>query len=130
MLQDGESLFDQLPPEFQAQLHADAAENGRGFLLSNPTMAFLGVEPEHAAWMERHLTPHPIGTATQPLARATPDARIPRVFIDCDNPSIPPLATTKARLRSAEGWTVHVLHTGHDPFVTAPADLARLLGEL
>jgi len=127
VLRDGESLFDQLEPASQDALRADAATNGDGYLLSNPTMAFLGVDPEHAPWMQRRLTPHPMGTATQPLHAATPDPAIPRVFIDCDSPSIPPLATTKARLRTAAGWTVHTLHTGHDPFVTAPGALAELL---
>ena len=130
VLRDGECLFDQLDPVFQAALREDAAANGDGYKLSNPTMAFLGVDPEHAPWMERRLTPHPIGTATQRLAAATPDPAVPRVFIDCDSPSIPPLATTKARLRHASGWTMHTLHTGHDPFVTAPDALAELLGRI
>lgn len=130
VLRDGECLFNQLDPAFQAALREDAAANGNGYLLSNHTMEFLGVDPEHASRMQRRLMPHPIGTATQPLHSATPDPAILRVFIDCDSPSIPPLATTKARLRYATGWAVHTLHTGHDPLVTAPQALAELLGRI
>ena len=130
VLADGECLFDQLDPNFQAALDTDAAENGDGYLLSIPTREFLGIDAEHWPWVARRLTPHPIATAKQPLATATPPAAIRRVFIDCNQPSIPPLAVTKQRLASASGWSIARLATGHDPFVTATSELSDMLAKV
>ena len=99
VLRDGESLFDQLDPAFQATLRKDAERNGQGYLLSIPSMQFLGVDPGHADWIGRRLTPHPIGTSVQVLRAGALDSRIRRVLVDRDSPSIPPLDATKARLR-------------------------------
>jgi len=130
VLEDGESLFDHMSEDFRAAVVAGADTHGQGYLVPNPTMEFLAVDGEHAAWMQRRLTPHPLATATQALALPPADPRIGHVYIDCDSPSHPATQLSKRRVRGQPGWTCHVLHTGHDSFITAPAELASLLAGL
>lgn len=127
VLTDGESLFDHVSEEFRAAVVAGANASDDGYLVPTPTMEFLGVGPEHAAWMQRRLTPHPIGTAMQPLRLRPFDPRIGRVYIDCDTPSIPPTHLSKRRVHGAPGWDYRTLHTGHDAFVSEPSALAAIL---
>lgn len=130
VLADGESLFDHVSEEFRANVVAGAEAHGDGYLVPIPTMEFLGVGPEDAAWVRRRLTPQPIGTATQPLRLGPPHAGIGRTYIDCDTPSIPPTHLSKQRVRGAPGWDYRTLHTGHDSFLSEPQAVAAILLEL
>jgi hypothetical protein len=56
-------------------------------------------------------------------------ATVPRTFIDCTEPALPTVAVMRQRVRTEPGWTVHELATGHDPMVSAPVDLTRLLAQ-
>jgi pimeloyl-ACP methyl ester carboxylesterase len=126
VLADGECMFDHLGAEFEANVTEGAKAHGSGYLVPLPTMEFLGIGPEHAAWMMRRLTPHPIGTASQPISLKLKHT-IPRTYIDCDTPSIPPTHLTKSRLKLQSDWALHTVHTGHDAFITEPLQIADIL---
>jgi hypothetical protein len=76
--------------------------------------------------------PHPGHSYTAPLSFDPQRvASVPRTFVDCTSP---PLATIDASRRRARDpafwgapWPVVELATGHDPMVSAPAELARIL---
>lgn len=89
----------------------------------------FGLTGDDAAWVQRRQTPQPGGVYDDPLqfdeARI---ARLPRTYLACTEPLLPTVATMHARVRSAPGWRVHTLATGHDPMISAPeATLQRLL---
>jgi pimeloyl-ACP methyl ester carboxylesterase len=127
---DGECLMDHLSPEFQAGIIRGAHTVGDGYLVPIPTMEFLAIGPEHAAWVMRRLTPQSLRTATQTLRLGPQDPRIQRVYISCDHPSIEPTHLTKQRIASESAWKRLSLPTGHDPFISHPVSLADMLCDI
>jgi pimeloyl-ACP methyl ester carboxylesterase len=127
VLANGECLIDHLGPELTASLVESAQVHGDGYLVPIPPMDFLAIEPVHADWMMRRLTPHPLGTATQPLNVADIGKHIQKVYIDCDSPSHPATILSKARLMHQEDWIYQTLHTGHDCFVSDPQLVSKTL---
>lgn len=90
-------------------------------------------DPELADWMSARMTPHRVGTYTQPVPHG--DARsaaVERTFIDCTGnpPSTPDVFGPSAEKARAMGWTVHELAAGHAAMLTAPEELAALLLEI
>ena len=127
---DGECLLDHLSLEFRRAV-LDAAENqGAGYLVPIPSMDFLAIGPEHADWVTRRLTPHPLGTARQRIRLRQTELPIRRAYIHCNSPSMEPTHKTKARIESEAGWNHRYLPTGHDAFVTMPEAVATLLVDL
>ncbi len=51
----------------------------------------------------------------------------PRTYVDCTSPALATVAPAKELVRSQPGWEVVQLATGHDPMVSAPAELAGVL---
>ena len=127
---DGEMLIDHLSPEFTSAIHDGAERTGDGYLVPIPTMDFLGVGSEHAAWVQRRLTPQPIGTALQRIRLGANGASVRKVYIHCDHPSIEPTHRSKRRVLADPAWSHYFLQTGHDPFVTAPGPLCDVLKTL
>jgi len=52
---------------------------------------------------------------------------LPRTFIDCNAPALATIAVMRERVRQQPGWQVHEIATGHDPMISAPEELLRLL---
>lgn len=78
--------------------------------------------------MNRRQTPHPFAVYRDPLHfDAARLAQVPRTFIDCTSPALATIAVMRERVRRDPGWRVVELATGHDPMVSAPADLAGIL---
>ncbi len=90
------------------------------------------LDPADAAWLERRLTPHPLGTYESPLPIRGPVGNgLPRTYVDCTTPSYAPPSTgsrTGCGASPAGNW--RDLATGHDAMVSAPGPLADLLVEL
>lgn len=80
------------------------------------------------AWVNRHLTPHPYRTYTQPLRLARPPgAGLRKTHIACRGPGALSGAARRVRIDAADGWQVRTLDAAHDAMVTAPTALADLL---
>ncbi|WNV77199.1 alpha/beta hydrolase [Geodermatophilus sp. DSM 44513] len=87
-----------------------------------------GLTGDDAAWVARRQTPHPGGTFTEPLHfDADRWAARPRTYVDCTAPALPTIEPSRRLVRSQPGWEVVELVTGHDPMVSAPAELAAVL---
>jgi pimeloyl-ACP methyl ester carboxylesterase len=126
----GESWSSQHTAETVAARVALAAEKGAGIAIPPPDASVFGLEGEDRDWVNRRQTPQPLGVYLDPLYfNATAVAALPRTFIDCVQPALPTIAVMRQRVRAEPGWVVHELATGHDPMVSAPADLAGLLVE-
>ncbi|MDB5861001.1 MAG: hypothetical protein JWQ76_4690 [Ramlibacter sp.] len=122
----------------EARLAAAQASPDYSFPAPDPSV--FGLADEDHAWVKRHLTPHPGHTYQAPL-QFDPQrvASVPRTFLDCTTPPLGTIDVIRRRVRDARYWDgawaggagmrVVELATGHDPMVSAPTDLARLLVE-
>jgi pimeloyl-ACP methyl ester carboxylesterase len=124
----GESWSSTHAPATQAQRRAEIAHTGA---LAPPDPAIFGLAGADREWGVRRQVPHPGGCYDAPLqfdeARW---ARHERHFVDCTDPALPTIATSRERARRQRGWQVSALPTGHDPMISAPEALGRLLAAI
>jgi pimeloyl-ACP methyl ester carboxylesterase len=134
------------PGESWSSTHASATREARlaaaqasaDYSFPAPDPAVFGLAAEDHAWVQRRQTPHPGHTYQAPL-QFDPKrvAAVPRTFIDCVQPRLGTIDSIRPRVRDANFWDgawsggggirVVELKTGHDPMVSAPAELTRLL---
>src|SRR5919199_3344231 len=133
VLEGGQSPFGVLPPDVVATRRKLVAEQGLGIAIPPPPVTAFGIPEDHpdAAWVRRHLTPHPVGTYESPLRleHSVGNGR-PRTYIHCTNPSYAALEGSRQLVRRQQGWQWKEIATGHDAMVTAPAELAHMLIEI
>lgn len=123
----GESWSSTQPPDVIAARLKAAGDTG-GLGIPPPSGEAMGLQGADAAWVERRMTPQPLGVYQDPLDfDAARLAQVPRTFIDCVSPALATIAESRRRVRSEPGWKVVELATGHDAMVSAPAELAGLL---
>jgi len=128
--EDGQSLFDLLPPERRDLYRQAAREHGEGWRVPPPPPQALGVTDEaRADWLAAMLTPQPLWTFEQPVRLTNPArATLPRTYVHCTaGPLVPSFAPFANRARAAPGWGYRELATGHDAMLTAPGELAEVL---
>lgn len=131
----GEAWGDKHPEATRSARIAAAAAHPLNALMP-PDASVFGLEGADAAWVNRRQTPHPFGPYTDAvqfdMARL---GALPRTFIDCVNPPLATINASRERARSSATWDGHwlpkaklvVMDTGHDPMVSAPAELADIL---
>lgn len=105
-----------------------AAEADGGLSLPPPDPVVFGLEGVDRDWVERRQTPHPFAPYREPLA-FDPERwqALARSYITCHAPALASIEPSRQRARNQGDWDWHELATGHDPMVSAPADLAALL---
>ena len=90
-----------------------------------------GLHGPDAAWVARRQTPHPGAPYDAPLAfDADRIAALPRTFISCTSPPLATIDASRERIRARPDWRFIELATGHDPMVSAPDELVRMLSGL
>jgi pimeloyl-ACP methyl ester carboxylesterase len=123
-------------PEATRTARAAAAALSPLNAFNPPDASIFGLEGPDAAWVNRRQTPHPFGPYTDPLQFDIQRvSQVPRTFIDCVNPPLATINASRERARSADTWDGHwlpqaklvIMNTGHDPMVSAPAQLAEVL---
>jgi pimeloyl-ACP methyl ester carboxylesterase len=141
---DGVALLDLSPPDERAAVERVVEQQGDGWLLPFPGIEQLGQQASLAglddAALERlaaHATPQPFGTYTQPLALSGRAPRYRRGVVVCSDGGIS-VAQIRAALASGnpgmfavyagDDWRFDEIRTGHWPMLSAPADLAAVLG--
>jgi pimeloyl-ACP methyl ester carboxylesterase len=125
-------------PTREARLAAARASADYSFPAPDPSV--FGLAAEDHAWVKRRQTAHPGHTYQAPLdfdPRRV--ASVPRTFIDCIQPRLGTIDSIRPRVRDSrfwdDAWTggggvrVVELATGHDPMISAPGELTRLLLE-
>ncbi len=117
-----------------ARLAAAAADPCNSFPPPDPSV--FGLQANDADWVRRRQTRHPGQPYTAPLdfdpARV---AAVPRTFINCTEPPLGTIDVIRSRVTDPKFWgglwlpgaRVLTLATGHDPMISAPAELTRLL---
>ena len=102
-----------------------------GYLLAAPETPWFGVPADHpdAAWVKRHLTPHPLPTLMETVHFKNGGAAgLPKTFIRCLKRRPGDEAEVVAPLiKDKPEWTWLTIDTGHDVMVTEPRRFADML---
>ena len=117
-----------------------AAQASPDFSFPAPDPSVFGIQGPDADWVKRRQTPHPGHTYQAPLEFDPKRvATVPRTFVSCVQPALATIDAIRPRMadkgfwngawQSGGGARVVELQTGHDPMVTMPDDLARILLE-
>ena len=132
------------PGESWSSTHASATRNARIaaaqadplFGFPAPDASVFGLEAEDHAWVQRRQTPHPGKPYTQVL-NFDPKrvASVPRTFVNCTRPPLATIDISRLRMRDPALWDgawlpgsqVVEMATGHDPMVSDPQGLAKIL---
>ena len=110
------------------QARIAASESSGGLSFPPPDASVFGLSGADREWVNRRQTPQPFKLYQQPLLfDAERVAKVPRTFIDCTQPALATIAPSRVRVRSEAGWNLVEMVTGHDPMVSAPAALSRIL---
>ncbi len=115
-----------------------AAQASTHFSFPPPDPEIFGLHDADHAWVKRRQTPHPGNTYQSPLDFDVQRvAAVPRTYINCTQPALATLATSRLRVLDPEFWKgawlpnsrVVEIRTGHDPMISEPAALARILSD-
>lgn len=118
------------------QQRLSAAQASTRFSFPPPDPDVFGLEGEDHDWVKRRMTPHPGNTYQAPLDFDMKRvAAVPRTFVNCTQPALATIEPTRLRVKDPKFWDgawlpnskVLELKTGHDPMITEPAALAKIL---
>jgi pimeloyl-ACP methyl ester carboxylesterase len=126
---EGETLLGHLGPDFANDFNARAAADLSWNIPPLPAEAF-GLKGDDAAWVGKHLKPHPIATHTQ-AAKFGPGPLPRRSYIRCTESTIAGIFQTSLDNVRADGQFKMVdIAAGHDLMVDQPQLLAKTLLEV
>lgn len=118
------------------QQRLSAAQATTRFSFPPPDPEVFGLQAADHEWAKRRLTPHPGNTYQAPLdfdiARV---AAVPRTFVNCTQPALGTIEPTRLRVKDPKFWDgawlpnskVVEIKTGHDPMISEPAALTKIL---
>ena len=134
------------PGESWSGTHASATREARlaaaqaspDYSFPPPDPAVFGLAAAQHEWVKRRQTPHPGHTYQAPLQFDVQRvAAVRRTFVDCVQPPLATIDVIRQRVRDPKFWDgawqggagarLVELRTGHDPMISAPAELARVL---
>jgi pimeloyl-ACP methyl ester carboxylesterase len=123
---DGQSAFDLMTPERAAHMRAAAAREGEGWRLpSNPMPP--DTPDSDRAWAEPRRVPQPLKTFETRLHLRNGPLTLPRHYVYCTRIAPgDPFRPSYERARN-EGWRTYEIDASHNPHITAPDVLMRLL---
>ncbi|MBK5205099.1 MAG: alpha/beta hydrolase [Polaromonas sp.] len=113
-----------------------AAQATPNFSFPPPDPEVFGLQGADREWVQRRQTPHPGNTYQAPLQFDVQRvAAVPRTFVSCTQPALATIEPSRLRVQDPEFWDgawlpnsqVVELKTGHDPMISEPAALARIL---
>lgn len=136
------------PGESWSSTHASATREARlaaaqasaDFSFPPPDPSVFGLLAGAHDWVKRRQTPHP-GHTYQAALQFEPArvAAVPRTFVDCTQPALGTIDVIRQRVRDPRFWDgawqggagarLVELATGHDPMVSEPQALTRILLE-
>ncbi|MDP2449923.1 MAG: alpha/beta hydrolase family protein [Polaromonas sp.] len=118
------------------QQRLSAAQASTRFSFPPPDPEVFGLHDADYAWVKRRQTPHPGNTYQAPLDfDVSRVAAIPRTFVNCTQPALATIEPSRLRVKDAKFWNgawlpnskIVELKTGHDPMISDPAGLTRIL---
>lgn len=120
------------------QQRLSAAQASTRFSFPPPDPEVFGLQGEDREWVKRRQTPHPGNTYQAPLDFDMKRvAAVPRTFVNCTQPALATIEPSRLRVKDPKFWDgawlpnskVVEIKTGHDPMVTEPAALAKILAD-
>ena len=114
----------------------NAAAASADFSFPPPDPVVFGLHDADHAWVLRRQTPHPGHTYQMPLHFDVQRvAATPRTFISCTAPALATIEPSRLRAKDPSFWggawapgcQVLEMTTGHDPMISAPSELTRIL---
>lgn len=132
ILEPGMTPLDVSSPPAREERIRTAQEFSGGLCVRPPPAVSFGVPPgEDAEWVDKHLTPHPMGTFTSKLKLDHPIGNgLPCTYIARTEPLSEQLASSREWARDRPGWGWGDIATGHDAMISAPRELAGMLMEI
>jgi pimeloyl-ACP methyl ester carboxylesterase len=118
------------------QQRLSAAQATTRFSFPPPDPEVFGLQGEDREWVKRRQTPHPGNTYQAPLDFDVKRvAAVPRTFVNCTQPALATIEPSRLRVKDAKFWDdawlpnskVVEIKTGHDPMISEPAALAKIL---
>lgn len=118
------------------QQRLSAAQASTRFSFPPPDPEVFGLHDADHAWVKRRQTPHPGNTYQAPLDFDVQRvAAIPRTFVNCTQPALATIDPSRLRVKDPKFWNgawlpnakLVELKTGHDPMISDPAGLTRIL---
>ena len=115
-----------------------AAQASPTFSFPPPGASLFGLGGDQEAWVNRRQTPHPAQPYLDELHFSVDTlAAIPRTFISCTQPTLATIDAIRVRVTDPQFWggrwrplsRVIEMATGHDPMVSDPQGLTRILLE-
>jgi pimeloyl-ACP methyl ester carboxylesterase len=125
----GQSLFDLVPAEVSATMQRMARDTGDGWKVP-PNPMPPDTPAADLAWATPRRRPQPIKTFATPLRPGTPEPRQPRSYIACTRIGPFDVFRPFAERAQRDGWRTFELDASHNPHITAPPDLAAVLGAI
>lgn len=132
VVDDGQAVFDVMPPDVRDQFRSLAGAEGDGWRIP----AFPGLldiwridDPADREWVGSRITPFPLRCFEQPANLPTDAAgRLARTYVASTGyPAAHTVFAPFADRARREGWGYDELPTGHDAMVTLPDALADVL---
>ncbi len=115
-----------------------AAQASPSFSFPAPDPEVFGLHDADREWVKRRQTPHPGNTYQAPLQFDVKRvAAVPRTFVNCVDPALATIAPSRLRVQDPKFWDgawlpnsrVVEIKTGHDPMISEPAALTKILLE-
>jgi pimeloyl-ACP methyl ester carboxylesterase len=127
---DGESLFDLVGPEVEANMRAGALKEGNGWKV--PVIAMPpDTSPDDQAWASPRRRPQPIRTFEDKLRMQSKEPPPPRHYIYAKRARPGDVfGQFASRARSEPGWTCHEIDASHNPHITCPEVLMASLTQI
>jgi len=126
---DGRSRLDSMSADARDARIQSSMEFDGGISIPPPPASRFGMtDPDQIAWVERFLTPQPLGAelTALPLVHPLGNGR-PTTFVHCNSPAFPVTAASAAYARSRSDWCVREFPAGHNGIVTHARQMVELL---
>lgn len=131
LLQNGQSVFDIIPPQMVQARRELAQQTSGGLSLPAPEPEVLGVTELHdVQWVKSHCTPHPISTyeSKMTLSHALGNGLAATYIAVLPHYSATTASRNYAKTRS--DWQYVEIPAGHDAMVTSPLALYELIAPM
>jgi pimeloyl-ACP methyl ester carboxylesterase len=130
VLEDGQSLYDTLPPD-QRQMQADAmAAVGEGWRVPPIPAAVFNVNEADRAWVDAQCTMQPVASFEQKLHLKRDGAPAgPTHYIHASDWEGSPFTAFYEKAK-ARGWSTRQIACGHDVMLDRPEELTAALLEI
>lgn len=126
--EDGQCVFDLLPPQIAESMRARVTSEGEGWKIL-PNSLPPDTSEQDRVWIVSRRGPQPLATHEEKLhLRSVSPPSCTRAYIYCLRVGLGDVfGPVAARIRLREGWTYRQIDASHSPHVTAPERLTEVL---